>query len=73
VNQYRPDSDGVRAIASTKEAGVNRTRGQPILPLADLLRVDGDPLANFDLVADPRRNFVVIIKDGKVPKNTLRS
>jgi len=40
--------------------------------LADLLLVDGDPLANFDLVADPGRNFVVIIKDGKVHKNTLR-
>lgn len=40
--------------------------------LADLLLVDGDPLANLDLIADPGRNFVVIMKDRKVYKNTLR-
>jgi imidazolonepropionase-like amidohydrolase len=39
--------------------------------LADLLLVDGDPLENLDLVADPARNFVVIMKDGKIYKNTL--
>jgi imidazolonepropionase-like amidohydrolase len=39
--------------------------------LADLLLVDGDPLANLDLVADPAKNFVVIMKDGKVFKNAL--
>lgn len=37
---------------------------------ADLLLVDGDPLANLDLVADPA-NFDVIMKDGKVYKNTV--
>ena len=41
--------------------------------LADLLLVDGDPLANIDLIGDPAKNFVVIMKDGKVYKNTLRS
>ena len=40
--------------------------------LADLLLVDGDPLADLDLVADPAKNFVVIMKDGKVYKNALR-
>jgi imidazolonepropionase-like amidohydrolase len=40
--------------------------------LADLLLVDGDPLAQLELVADPGKNFVVIMKDGKVYKNTLR-
>jgi len=39
--------------------------------LADLLLVDGDPVGNINLVADPSRNFVVIMKDGKVYKNTL--
>jgi imidazolonepropionase-like amidohydrolase len=39
--------------------------------LADLLLVDGDPIANIRLIADPARNFVVIMKDGKVYKNTL--
>lgn len=38
--------------------------------LADLLLVEGDPIANINLVANPA-NFVVIMKDGKVYKNTL--
>ena len=38
--------------------------------LADLLLVDGNPLENIALVADPARNFVVIMKDGVVYKNT---
>ncbi|MCV2350758.1 metal-dependent hydrolase family protein [Paucibacter sp. Y2R2-4] len=40
--------------------------------LADLILVDGDPIANINLVADAAKNFVVIMKDGKVYKNTLR-
>jgi imidazolonepropionase-like amidohydrolase len=39
--------------------------------LADLLLVDGDPLADINLVADPDRTFVVIMKDGKIYKNTV--
>jgi imidazolonepropionase-like amidohydrolase len=40
--------------------------------LADLLLVDGDPIANLDLIADPAKNFLVIMKDGKIYKNALR-
>ena len=58
MNQYRPDIDGGRASASKRCQQVNRPRGQHILPLAELLLVDGDPLANLYLVADPGRNFV---------------
>ncbi len=39
--------------------------------LADLLVVDGDPLADIKLVADPDRNFLVIMKDGRIYKNTM--
>jgi imidazolonepropionase-like amidohydrolase len=39
--------------------------------LADLLLVDGDPIADIKLVADPAKNFVIIMKDGKIYKNTL--
>jgi imidazolonepropionase-like amidohydrolase len=39
--------------------------------LADLLLVDGDPLADIGLIADPAKNLVVIVKDGIVYKNTL--
>ena len=39
--------------------------------LADLLLVDGNPLENLNLVADPGKNFLVIMKDGAIYKNTL--
>ena len=38
--------------------------------LADLLLVEGNPLENIQLIADPARNFVVIMKDGRIYKNT---
>jgi imidazolonepropionase-like amidohydrolase len=38
---------------------------------ADLVLVDGNPLENLDLVADPEKNFKVIMKDGKIYKNAL--
>jgi imidazolonepropionase-like amidohydrolase len=40
--------------------------------LADLLLVDGDPLKNLELIADPAKNVVVIMKDGKIYKNLVR-
>jgi imidazolonepropionase-like amidohydrolase len=39
--------------------------------LADLLLVDGNPLENIELVKDPGKNFLVIMKDGVIFKNTL--
>jgi imidazolonepropionase-like amidohydrolase len=39
---------------------------------ADMLLVDGDPTKDINLLADPQHNFVVIIKDGTIYKNTLR-
>jgi imidazolonepropionase-like amidohydrolase len=39
--------------------------------LADLLLVDGNPLDNIELVADPDKNFLVIMKNGAIYKNTL--
>jgi imidazolonepropionase-like amidohydrolase len=39
--------------------------------LADLLLVDGNPLENINLIADPAKNFTVIMKDGTIYKNTL--
>jgi len=40
--------------------------------LADLLLVDGNPVENIRLLEDPGRNFVVIMKDGRIYKNTLQ-
>lgn len=39
--------------------------------LADLLLVDGNPLDNINLIADPASNFKVIMKDGVIYKNAL--
>ncbi|WP_246786889.1 amidohydrolase family protein [Bradyrhizobium sp. USDA 3458] len=39
--------------------------------LADLLLVDGNPIDNVKLIEDPAKNFLVIMKDGKVYKNLL--
>ena len=32
---------------------------------------DGDPSVNLDFLTDPERNLRLIMKDGKVYKNTL--
>jgi imidazolonepropionase-like amidohydrolase len=38
---------------------------------ADLLLIDGDPIANINLIADPEKNLKIIMKDGRIYKNTL--
>ncbi len=39
--------------------------------LADLLLVDGDPIADIKLLEDPVKTLVVIMKDGRIFKNAL--
>lgn len=39
--------------------------------LADLLLVDGDPVANIKLLEDPARNLLVIMKDGRLYRNAV--
>jgi imidazolonepropionase-like amidohydrolase len=39
--------------------------------LADLLILEGNPLENINLIADPANNLKVIMKDGAIYKNTL--
>jgi len=39
--------------------------------LADLLLVDGNPIEDIKLIEDPVKNFVLIMKDGQIYKNTL--
>jgi len=38
---------------------------------ADMILVEGNPLENINLIADPEKNFKMIMKDGKIYKNTL--
>jgi imidazolonepropionase-like amidohydrolase len=40
--------------------------------LADVLLVDGDPTANIRQLEDPERNLRVIMKDGRIYKNSLQ-
>ena len=39
--------------------------------LADLLLVDGNPLENIKLIEDPGKNFLIIMKNGTIYKNSL--
>ena len=39
--------------------------------LADLLLVDGNPLEELTLFNDPEKNLLLIMKDGKIYKNTV--
>lgn len=39
---------------------------------ADLIVVNGNPLKDLNLVADPEKNFALIMKDGKIYKNMLK-
>jgi imidazolonepropionase-like amidohydrolase len=41
--------------------------------LADLIVVDGDPIANIALVENPEKNFLIIMKGGSICKNILPS
>ena len=40
--------------------------------LADLLLVDGDPVADISLLANPAKNLLVIMKDGRIVKDARR-
>lgn len=39
--------------------------------LADVILVDGDPLADLSVIANPSEKFKVIMKDGKLYKNIM--
>jgi imidazolonepropionase-like amidohydrolase len=39
--------------------------------LADLIVVDGDPIEDLKLIADPDKNFLLIMKDGRIVKDAL--
>ena len=51
--------------------GAYRLERYAIEPLVRDVVTDGN-IANLDLVADPATNFVVIVKDGRVFKNTTK-
>lgn len=40
---------------------------------ADLLLVDGNPIENIALLANPGSSLLIVMKDGKIHKNTLKA
>ena len=40
---------------------------------ADILLVNGNPLEDITLLADPEKNLALIMKDGVIYKNTLEN
>lgn len=42
-----------------------------VAALADLLLVDGDPIADIHLLVDPERRLLASMEDGKLHKNRL--
>lgn len=38
---------------------------------ADMILVNGDPISDISLIADPATNFELIVKNGQIVKNTL--
>ena len=41
------------------------------LPLADILLINGNPVEDLTLFHDPEENLALIMKDGKIYKNTI--
>ena len=50
---------------------VPRAMGDPLRHMEKIGASDGDPIANIKPIEAPARNLLVIMKDGKVYKNTL--
>ncbi|WP_338446993.1 amidohydrolase family protein [Pelagerythrobacter marensis] len=62
-------------LALSGERNPYRARLGVIEPgaLADILVIDGNPLEDINLIADPDRNLALVMKDGKIHKNALPS
>ncbi len=65
------DNAGLLALSGPRNPYPSRLGVVAEGALADLIVVDGNPLADLALVADPEQNFLVIMKDGVIYKNTL--
>jgi hypothetical protein len=59
------------AVLVGPPASEGRNFGKPLNKPLRLL-VDGDPIADINLIEDPEKNLLVIMKDGRIYKNALR-
>jgi imidazolonepropionase-like amidohydrolase len=66
------DNAQLLALSGPRSAYQGKLGVVEVDALADLLLVDGDPLTNIDLLADPGKNFVLIMKDGRIYKDQVR-
>ncbi len=66
-------ADNAELLALSGERSPYRGKLGVVEPgaLADLLLVDGDPLADLALLVDPARSLSLIMKDGQLVKNRL--
>jgi imidazolonepropionase-like amidohydrolase len=62
------DNAALLALSGERSPYAGRFGVVQVGAVADLLLVDGDPLANIDLLNDPARNLVLIMKGGHVVK-----
>jgi hypothetical protein len=76
-SRHGPPAPGVRPhlglrpclrLPEPENVRIRKPWWQPAL--ADLLLIDGDPISDIKLLEDAK-NLVVIMKDGKIYKNTL--
>lgn len=65
------DNAQLLALSGLRNPYPGKTGVVEVGALADLLLVDGNPIADLKLIADPERNFRVIMKDGRLFKNTM--
>jgi imidazolonepropionase-like amidohydrolase len=66
--QVLPSADVIRSATVTNAGILNRTGELGVVAagaLADLLVVDGDPLANLALLAEPEKSLLAIVKGGR--------
>jgi imidazolonepropionase-like amidohydrolase len=63
------DNAALLALSGNRSPYLGRLGVVEVGALADLILVNGDPLADLGLIADPTANFAVIMKDGVLVKN----
>jgi cytosine/adenosine deaminase-related metal-dependent hydrolase len=74
-----PDNERPGMVRCAEPAGgraLNRVLGGPLGVIkegayADIILVDGDPTTDIRLLMDANQNIDLIIKDGKIYRNTL--
>ncbi len=66
------DNAGLLALSGPRNPYPGRLGVVEPGALADLLLVDGNPLDDIALLKDPDRNLAVIMKDGKIYKDSVR-